>query len=36
MDIAEEADAEEPEEWVSGASGFDDAEDDAEVAARAF
>ena len=36
MDIAEEADAEEPEEWVSGASGFDDAEDDAELAARAF
>jgi hypothetical protein len=36
MDIAEEADAEEPEEWVSGASGFDDAEDDAELATRAF
>jgi hypothetical protein len=32
MDIAEDDDAEEPEEWVSGASGFDDAEDDAELA----
>jgi hypothetical protein len=32
MDIAEEADAEEPEEWVSGASGFDDV----ELATRAF
>lgn len=36
LDVAEEADAEEPEEWVSGASGFDDAEDDADIAARAF
>ena len=32
LDVAEEADAEEPEEWVSGASGFDEA----EIAARAF